>query len=172
MSYGHHLFVMNGMPRMRIASDSNVQIGDNFCINSRALETAWYCQSAICVEAGAFLHIGCNVGINGVLLYCSKSITIGNNTLIGGGTRIYDTNFHSVDYRKRRDEKYIRECVSKPICIGDDVFIGTNCIIGKGIVIGDRSVVAAGSVVVKDVPADCIVGGNPAKIIKYINQGK
>lgn len=50
--------------------------------------------------------------------------------------------------------------------IGDDVFIGTNCIILKGVTIGARSIIAAGSVVTKSIPADCIAGGNPAKIIR------
>ena len=50
------------------------------------------------------------------------------------------------------------------------MFVGTNCIICKGVAIGDRSIISAGSVVVKDVPTDCIVGGNPAKVIKYINK--
>jgi acetyltransferase-like isoleucine patch superfamily enzyme len=63
-----------------------------------------------------------------------------------------------------------RNASSKPIIIEDDVFIGTNCIIGKGITIGARSVIAAGSVVVKNVPADEIWGGNPAKFIKKINE--
>lgn len=58
--------------------------------------------------------------------------------------------------------------VSKPIVIEDDVFIGANCLILKGVTIGARSIVAAGSVVTRSVPADCIVGGNPARIIKRL----
>lgn len=169
-TYGHNLFVMNSMPRISIASSSDVRIGNNFTINSQSIETAWYCKSAIYVGSNALLNIGNYVGMNGSLIFCSQKITIGNNTIIGGGTRIFDTNFHSTDYRVRRDKKRFTECVSKPISIGDDVFVGTNCIICKGITIGDRSIISAGSVVVKDVPSDCIVGGNPAKVIKYINQ--
>ena len=58
--------------------------------------------------------------------------------------------------------------VSKPIVIEDDVFIGANCLILKGVTIGARSIVAAGSVVTRSVPADCIVGGNPARIIRRL----
>lgn len=55
---------------------------------------------------------------------------------------------------------------SAPIVIEDDVLIGTRCIILKGVTIGARSIIAAGSVVTKSIPADCIAGGNPAKVIR------
>ncbi len=51
--------------------------------------------------------------------------------------------------------------------IGDDVFIGMNSIILPGVKIGSRVVVGAGSVVTKDVPSDCVVAGNPAKVLQY-----
>ena len=57
-----------------------------------------------------------------------------------------------------------------PIVIEDDVMIGTRCIILKGVTIGARSVIAAGSIVTKSIPADCIAGGNPAKVIKTLEQ--
>lgn len=169
--YGKNLFVMNDLPILHLSQQhGNIEIGDNFTINSSNNETSWYSKSAITVKHGASLFIGNNVGINGALIYCSNEVTIGDFSIIGGATRVMDTNFHSVDYKVRRDKKRFCECVSKPIHIGEDVFIGTNCIICKGVTIGDRSVIAAGSVVVKDIPADCIAGGNPAKIIKHINQ--
>jgi acetyltransferase-like isoleucine patch superfamily enzyme len=55
------------------------------------------------------------------------------------------------------------------VIIEDDVFIGARSVICKGVTIGARSIIAAGSVVVKDIPADCIAGGNPCKVIKYLN---
>ena len=60
--------------------------------------------------------------------------------------------------------------VDKGIVIEDDVLIGMNSIILKGVRVGARSVIGAGSVVVKDIPSDCIAAGNPAKVIKIINQ--
>ena len=53
-----------------------------------------------------------------------------------------------------------------PITIGENVWIGCRALILKGVTIGDGAVVAAGAVVTKDVPANCVVAGNPAKIIK------
>lgn len=57
--------------------------------------------------------------------------------------------------------------VEEPIVIGNDVWIGANCTITKGVKIGDGAIVAANSCVNKDVPAYAIVGGVPAKILKY-----
>ncbi|WP_037350655.1 CatB-related O-acetyltransferase [Anaeroarcus burkinensis] len=63
------------------------------------------------------------------------------------------------------DKSYFEE--SRPIEIGNDVWIGTNVIIADGVKIGDGAIIAAGSVVVKDVPPYAIVGGIPAKLIRY-----
>ena len=64
-------------------------------------------------------------------------------------------------------------CVqSAPVTIEDDVWIGTNCIILKGVTIGARSVIGAGSVVTKNIPADCIAAGNPCRVIGKIEYMK
>lgn len=60
----------------------------------------------------------------------------------------------------------MKNCKSKPIVIEDDVLIGTGSYILKGVHIGARTVIGAGSVVTKDIPADCIAAGNPCKVIK------
>ena len=67
------------------------------------------------------------------------------------------------------DGHYIEETAyrtAKPVTIGDNVWIGYRAMILKGVTIGNNSVVAANSVVTKDIPANCIVAGNPAKIIR------
>lgn len=147
-----------------------VRIGNNVVFNNYG-DHSWYCKCKLFVRKDAVLTIGDNTGFNGILIYAAKEIRIGNNVKVGGGTRISDTNFHSLDYEERRSactDGANAACAS--VIIEDDVFIGANCIIGKGVVIGARSLVAAGSVVVKSIPADCIAGGNPAKVIRQIGK--
>ena len=85
-----------------------------------------------------------------------------------GGTSIYTTDFHSLDPIIRasdEDQKY-RRCA--PVVIRDNVFIGAKCIILKGVTIGENSIIGAGSVVTKNVPANQIWAGNPAKYIRNL----
>lgn len=116
---------------------------------------------------GSSIVIGDYVGISGSTICAAKQVTIGNNVLIGSGCLITDTDAHPIDWLERRDGRDGNKKVA-PVTIGDDVFIGARCIILKGVTIGDRAVVGAGSVVSKDVPPDCIVAGNPARIIKHL----
>lgn len=113
------------------------------------------------------LKIGNNVGISGSTICVRQSVEIGNNVLIGSGCLITDSDAHPLngsDRREDRDDKTL----SARIFIGDNAFIGARCIILKGVTIGNGAVVGAGSVVTKDVPANTIVAGNPARIIRKI----
>lgn len=126
---------------------------------------------------------GCYIGPS--LIICRKRIIIGNHVTIAWGCTIYDHNSHSLDYLERRKDiereilniknkvnfiidKDWTTVKSSTIRIEDDAWIGMNAIILKGVTIGQGAIVAAGSVVTKDVPAWSVVGGNPAKVIKYL----
>ena len=153
-------------------SRGSIVIGDNVNINS-SLEadpiggdtrTILYTRNKgkIIIEEG--------VGISNATLVSDASITIGAHTNIGGGTKIYDTDFHSLnpDARLNGDT----DVKSKPVSIGSRVFIGAHCIILKGVTIGDGAVIGAGSVVTKDIPPYEIWAGNPAVFCKKIKKLK
>lgn len=111
--------------------------------------------------------IGDNVGISNSTLYCEESITIGDNVLIGGGCKIWDTDFHSLDRDIRisgNDQAYNKSAV----VINSYAFIGGGVIILKGVTIGEGAIVGAGSVVTKDIPAYEVWAGNPALFIKKL----
>lgn len=128
-------------------------------------------RSQIVILKNAVLEIGDNTGMSQVSITCKQKVHIGSNVKIGAGTLIFDTNYHNTDWRIRADhDKDLSSAQNAPVYIGDHVFIGTRSIICKGVTIGDRSIIAAGSVVVKDIPADCMAGGNPCKVIKFINE--
>ncbi|MGL5722103.1 MAG: sugar O-acetyltransferase [Brevinema sp.] len=97
-------------------------------------------------------------------------VRIGANCMIAPNVQIHAAT-HPVPFalRNERADGKIWE-YGMPITIGDNVWLGAGSIICPGVTIGDGAVVAAGAVVVKDVPANTLVGGNPAKIIKFIDQ--
>jgi len=115
---------------------------------------------------GGRIEIGDHTGASSVVISSRSGVKIGCHCNIGGNVRIFDHDFHSLDPQIRREGEQDEDIATRPVTIGDDVFIGANSIILKGVTIGDRAIIGAGSVVTKDVPTDCIVAGNPAKLIR------
>jgi len=138
--------------------------GKNVTILSSGSELINSCR--IVVFPDATLSVGDYTGMSQVSIVCKHKVTIGQHCKIGTGVKIIDTNFHNTDWRIRRTSEDLKSAKTAPISIGNDCFIGTRSIICKGVKIGDRAIIAAGSVVVKDIPNDCIAGGNPCKVIK------
>ena len=107
------------------------------------------------------------MGISHAILCAREEIVIEDNVLIGGGVKIYDNDFHSLEYTNRmeRPDKHIRR---SKVRIKEGAFIGAHSIILKGVEIGKHSIVGAGSVVSKNVPDGEIWAGNPARFVKKI----
>jgi len=113
-------------------------------------------------DFGKNITIGKNVFINaGCKFQDQGGITIDEGALIGHGV-VLATLDHDFAPEKRQ------QLHPAPIHIGKRVWIGANAVVTKGVTIGDNAVVAAGAVVTQDVPADTIVGGVPAKIIRKL----
>lgn len=148
-------------------------IGDYFSCNNRLtsnsvgiFQPCFFNISA----SGSRIVIGDHVGISGSTINATTTITIGDNTIIGSGCLITDTDSHPILANERNLPDWPKYIKSKPITIGKNVFIGARSIVMKGVTIGDGAVVGAGSVVTKDVPANAIVAGNPARVVKMIEQ--
>lgn len=154
-----------------IRNHGSITLGRDIIINCKmsANPVGGCYRTSIAVSNGATLTIGDNVGISGAAIMCNKSIFIGKNTMIGGDCRIYDTDFHSIVYRKRvsNADDSISE---KPVYIGEGVFIGAGSIILKAAKIGDRSIIGAGSVVSREIPGSEIWAGNPVQFIRKLSE--
>lgn len=127
--------------------------GKNFCV-----KPTFRC------DYGYNIHVGENFFANYdcvILDVCQ--VTIGDNCMLAPRVCIY-TATHPLDAPTRISGlEYGRE-----VKIGDNVWIGGSAVIVPGVTIGNNVVIAAGAVVTKDVPDNVVVGGNPAKIIKYL----
>jgi acetyltransferase-like isoleucine patch superfamily enzyme len=178
IKYGKNMQVFD---KIYVVGKGKITIGDNFIfmsgdgLNPLARNI---CGQMFVPYEDSTIVIGDNVGISACSLRAGVSITIGNNVNIGADCLIIDTDAHPHDYMKRRRNytmevdltKYLTEIPSAPIVIEDDVWIGARCQILKGVHIGARSIIAAGSIVTKDIPADCVAGGVPAKVLKDLKR--
>ena len=132
-----------------------------------------HCGRYVRIQGGAKFGTGCRVKIG-------KNSNLGDNCWIGNDTQIGDdvmmardviilSNSHNFD----RIDVTMREqgaSIPRKVIIGNDVWIGTRSIILPGITVHDHSIIGAGAVVTKDVPEWAIVGGNPARIIRFRNK--
>jgi acetyltransferase-like isoleucine patch superfamily enzyme len=160
-------FQTSGVPFVSVARGGRFTIGNRFKMNNSiaANPIGRIQKCSFFVDRKGTLLIGNGVAMSYTAIYCSNQVTIDDNVMIGGGTCIYDTDFHPLTAADRladNDEK----TASAAVTIGSNVFIGANCTILKGVKIGANSIVGACSVVTKSIPPNEIWGGNPAKFIK------
>ncbi|MDN7245280.1 maltose acetyltransferase domain-containing protein [Planococcus shenhongbingii] len=128
--------------------------------NKLEVEPVFHC------DYGYNIHVGENFYANfDCVLLDVCEIRIGANCMMGPGVHIY-TATHSLNAKERNAGLEF----GKPVAIGANVWIGGRAVINPGITIGDNTVIASGAVVTKDVPAGVFVGGNPARVIKQLEE--
>ena len=152
-----------------VRGTGTITIGENVSITS-CRETnpiGGDVKTILFAKNNAAITIGDNTGISNSALVAVDSIAIGNNVLIGGNCKIYDNDFHSLDFNERMGTVDLG-VKHAPVVIKDGAFIGAHTIVLKGVTIGERSIVGAGSVVTRSIPDYEIWAGNPAKFIKKV----
>ena len=114
-------------------------------------------------DFGKNIHLGEHVFINACCHFQDQGgITVGDDCLIGHNV-VFATLNHFIEPAERASMH------PAPIVLGKKVWVGSNSTILQGVTIGDNSIIAAGSVVTKDVPANTIVGGVPARILRNLD---
>lgn len=166
-SYGNNLSI-NGT--LFVRGKGKIIIGNNVTINSnrKTNPIGGDTTTIFYVKENAQLIIGDGCGISNTAIVVKDKVVIEQDVYIGGDCKIYDHDFHAVDYKSRISKKD-NGGKSAPILIKKGAFVGGHCIILKGVTIGEKSVIGAGSVVTKNVPDGEIWAGNPAKFINKIS---
>ncbi len=114
-------------------------------------------------DFGKNITVGKNVFINACCHFQDQGgITLGDNCLVG-----HNVVFATLNHGFAPEER--QSMLPAPIVVGRNVWIGSNSTILQGVTIGDNSIIAGGSVVTKDVPANTIVAGVPARFIRSIS---
>lgn len=134
---------------LELNSNSEINVSGNFTLHNGA---------HVILMPSAKLNLGSGYINRNVKIRCFKEITIGKDVAISENVSIWDSDAHEL-------QNNLRDNV-QPIKIGNHVWIGMNSIILKGVEIGDGAVIAAGSIVNKNVEANSLYGGVPAKKIK------
>lgn len=117
----------------------------------------YFCYGThISIGDGCYINFNCNFVDDG-------QITIGERVMFGPAVTIATVG-HPIN-PKMREYMY-----TDPVTIGNDCWIGGNVTICPGVTIGDNTVIGAGSVVTKDIPANCVAAGNPCRVIREINE--
>lgn len=156
----HHTFMK---PWYTVISGPNIRLGHSATVvaepDSHVRIGVWGRE-----PGSGSITIGDAVMISpGVRISASDNITIGHGCMMANGVYITDCDWHGIYDRMNRDPE------PKPVTIGDNVWIGDRATVLKGVSIGDNSVIAACSVVTKNVPANVVVAGNPARVIKELD---
>lgn len=127
-----------------------------------------FIDPSVTIVSPELVSIGnnCHIQMNCALYGCGGGIEIGDGTIFSHEIQIFarNHNYNSFDLKYL---PYDERDICKKVTIGKYVWIGARATILPGVTIGNGAVIGAGSVVVDDVPSCAVVGGNPAKVLKY-----
>ncbi len=157
--------MINKMPYIRRSKGSSIILGDRVTLtsNPRHNPLTEHKVALRTLTKNACIELKNDCGVSGANIVCTNSISIGEHTIIGANSLIYDSDGHS--YCPERGWNTPRLMTGRPISIGKKCFIGTRCIILGGVNIGDNCVIAAGTVLTQNVPSGHKAYGNPAEIV-------
>lgn len=142
-----------------------IEVGDNVTFGKNSVITVWSDILGYTNKGYIKIGNGCSFG-EYAHVTCINGIVIGDGLLTGRWVTITDNSHGDTSYTTLLQRPIDRKVISKGVVIiGRNVWIGDKATILPGITIGEGAVIAANTVVTKDVPAYCVVAGNPAKIV-------
>lgn len=153
----------------QLSGCGNISLGSNVWIAEGCYLTAWTEYRGQYFMPEIIISDNVTIGPHAHITATNK-IVIGNGVLTGKYITITDNSHGHFEMKSDLNDLPInRPLFSKgPVIIGNNVWIGDKAVILPDVRIGEGSIIGAGAVVTKDVPPYCVVGGNPAKIIRII----
>jgi acetyltransferase-like isoleucine patch superfamily enzyme len=163
---------------LRLEPGARVEIGDGFATERRRGNRIWvqsngrlvigrqvwlrseHADNQLTVFPGGEIELGAGVFLNGAMLHAKRRIEVGERSMLGFGSRVFDADLHDLD--AETPERIA------PVRIGARCWIGANVHVLRGVAIGDDVVVGAGAVVTHDLPARVLAAGVPARVIRAI----
>jgi acetyltransferase-like isoleucine patch superfamily enzyme len=124
---------------------------------------------AIWAGPRARLTLGDRVGLSNSTIVCCDAVTIEDDVFLGGGSKIYDTDFHSLD-PEERSLPGNRGARTAPVTIHTRAFVGGHCLLMRGSSVGAGAVLGAGSVLRSRIPAEEVWAGNPAQLVRPLGR--
>lgn len=154
---------------LQIRGMEHIEIGDNFTAGKGTTLQAW--DSYEDQKFNPQIIIGNDVMLTDyVQISAINKVVLGDNLLVGQSVYISDNAHGNADKTAIDIAPIKRPLTSKgPVIIGKNVWIGRGAVILSGVTVGDNAIIGANSVITKDVPANSVVGGVPAKIIRYLD---
>jgi len=137
--------------RLKVRGTGTVVLGNHIAVDRTTVLST--------LGPDAIIEIGDNVYLNGPRISAAVRVAVGPGCLIGDA-RIMDTDYHHTSRRRREG---LGPSPARAVTIGRNVWLGASVGVLKGVVISDNVVVGFGAVVTRDIPADRVVAGNPAK---------
>lgn len=162
---------ISGRPIITRCPGSFLSIGDRFVAESVPRRQVIGVSHPVILRTltpAAVLTIGNDCGLSGATVVATCSISIGDGALLGADCMIIDTDFHPVDHAERRYASRPVSGSDDAVRIGRNVFIGARATVLRGVRLGDNCVVAAGSVVTRSFPANSLIAGSPARLIRTV----
>jgi acetyltransferase-like isoleucine patch superfamily enzyme len=158
-SVGTGLIVIN--PRHVELNGSDIRFGNHvhlMATHDRPIRLTVFPQP------GGNIDIGdCTIILPGARIASARSIRVGKNCMFATNSYVSDADWHDV-YDRTTAPGAIA-----PIVIEDNVWVGDSAIVCKGVTIGKNSVIGAGAIVTKDIPANVVAAGNPARVVKQLD---
>ena len=157
--------VLKFHPQSKIVIEENVTMVSN---QRRCFSANIYSPCRLQTHsANSEIHISKGVGMNGVSIVSrSAKIFVGEYTMMAPNCIIMDSPFHRILPPEKRMQ-YSGTDLDKNVWIGSNCWLGTGCLIFPGAKIGNNSVIGAGSIVIGEIPPNCIAIGRPAKVVKF-----